>query len=149
MDLIILVVCLIICYFTGNIIEKNHYKKIKQREIALYKSPCISFGKPVLKDSTIKNGFLVSGCIVIGCDYFKAFVAGLKNLFGGNVSAYESVLDRGRREAILRMREQAVSMGAKSVVNVKIETIMVDPIGTKTNPKVCITAYGTAIKYDK
>ena len=149
MDFIIVITCLIICYFTGNVIEKNHYKKIKAREVALYKSPCLTFGKAFSKSSRIKKCSLVSGSVVIGCDYFKSFLAGLRNMFGGNVSAYESVLDRGRREALLRMREHALATKAQAVINVKIETAMIDPLGTSNNPKVCVTAYGTAIEYDK
>ena len=97
----------------------------------------------------MKNSQLVASSVVIGCDGFKSFLANLKNIFGGNVSAYELVLDRGRREAILRIREEAVKYKADLVMNLKIDTIMLDPIGTNTNPKVCITAYGTAIEYDK
>lgn len=149
MDLIIIILCLVICYITGNRIEKNHYKNIKEREIKLYKSPCITFEKNVSNSAKIVQSYLVSSSVVIGCDYFKAFLAGLKNLFGGNVSAYESVLDRGRREALLRIREDAFKNRASAVINVKIDTIMLDPIGTKGHPKVCITAYGTAIRYGK
>lgn len=149
MDGIIVITCLIICYFTGNIIEKKHYKSIKEREVYLYKSPCITYGKSFSKSAKVSKASLVSASVVIGCDYFKSFLAGLRNLFGGNVSAYESVLDRGRREALLRMREYAMAVNANAVVNVKIETIMLDPLGTSQNPKVCVTAYGTAIRYDK
>ena len=148
-QLLIIIASLVVCYFTGSTIEKNHYKKIKAREVALYKSPCMTYGKSFSKSSRIKDSYLVSGAVVIGCDYFKFFLAGLKNIFGGNVSAYESVLDRGRREAILRMRESACKQRAHAVINVKIETVMLDPLGTKQNPKVCVTAYGTAIEYDK
>ena len=149
MDLLIIITCLVICYFTGSTIEKNHYKKIKAREVALYKSPCMTYGKAFARNPKVKNSYLVSGSVVIGCDYFKSFLAGLRNLFGGNVSAYESVLDRGRREAILRMREHAQARRAHTIINAKIETVMLDPLGTKQNPKVCVTAYGTAIEYDK
>lgn len=149
MDLLIIITCLVICYFTGSTIEKNHYKKIKAREVALYKSPCMTYGKAFARNPKVKNSYLVSGSVVIGCDYFKSFLAGLRNLFGGNVSAYESVLDRGRREAILRMREYAQERRAHAIINAKIETVMLDPLGTKQNPKVCVTAYGTAIEYDK
>ena len=149
MDLLIIITCLVICYFTGSTIEKNHYKKIKAREVALYKSPCMSYGKAFARNPKVKNSYLVSASVVIGCDYFKSFLAGLRNLFGGNVSAYESVLDRGRREAILRMREYAQARRAHAIINAKIETVMLDPLGTKQNPKVCVTAYGTAIEYDK
>ena len=149
MDLLIFITCLIICYITGNMIEKNHYKEIKGREISLYKAPCLSYGKSFARDSRIKESHLVSASVVIGCDYFKAFLASLKNIFGGNVSAYESVLDRGRREAILRMREKARASRANAVINVKVETVMLDPLGTKQNPKVCVTAYGTAVEYEQ
>jgi len=149
MDFLIVIGCLIICYFTGNKIEKSHYKKIKERELRLYKSPCMTYGKSFARSTKIKNTSLVSGSVVIGCDYFKSFIASLRNLFGGNVSVYESVLDRGRREALLRMREYALAKKAHAVINVKIETVMLDPLGTTHNPKVCVTAYGTAIEYDK
>ena len=94
----------------------------------------------------VKNAKLVSASVVIGCDYFKVFLASLRNIFGGNVSAYESVLDRGRREAILRIRESAYRMNADLVMNIKIETVM---LSEQTMSQVCITAYGTAVEYDK
>lgn len=148
MDWLIVIVCLVVCYFSGNIIEKNHYKKIREREIKFYKKPYITFGKNVVNASKVEKTEFVTGEVVIGCDYFKMFLAGLRNLFGGNISAYESVLDRGRREAILRMREQAYSKGAQIIINVKIETVMLSPLGSNDKaPKVSVLAYGTAVKY--
>ena len=44
---------------------------------------------------------------MVSVDYFKRFLAGLRMIFGGRVSSYESLLDRARREALLRMRLQA------------------------------------------
>lgn len=149
-DIIIIISLLIVSYITGSVIEKRHYKSIRSRELLYYKQPYVSFAKKTINPKKVKECALVSGSIVIGCDHFKAFLASLKNLFGGNVSAYESCLDRGRREAILRMREQAFKCGANIVINVKLETINLEPIGGKHHhPKVCVLAYGTAIKYDK
>ena len=148
MDIIILLLLLFICYFTGKNVEKSHYKKIRQREIALIKKPYISFQKRVLNNKKIENIELVASSVVIGCDYFRAFLASLRNIFGGHVSTFESLLDRGRREALLRVREQALKLGANIVINVKIDSIMLDAIDTKNKaPKVCVTAYGTAVKY--
>ncbi len=149
MDLLIIIGSLVLAYFTGTIIEKNHYKKIVKREINLYKSPCISSGKLVASSSKVKKTYLVSGSVVLACDYFKMFIAGLINIFGGNVSAIESVMDRARREAILRVREQALRMSARAVINLKIETVMLNPPGSNQLPQVCVTAYGTAIIYDR
>ena len=149
MDLLILITTLVLCYLIGSRIEKSHYKKIKARELALYKQPYINFSKKINMNKKVKYSYLVSSSVVIGCDHFKSFLASLKNIFGGNVSAYESVLDRGRREAILRIREDARRKRADVVLNVKIETVMLDPLGSSKNPKVCVTAYGTAIEYAK
>ncbi len=146
MDLLIAIALLIICYFTGRSREKKHYKSIREREEKLYKQPNINFSKNVNVSKPVKNAKLVSASVVIGCDYFKVFLASLRNIFGGNVSAYESVLDRGRREAILRIRESAYRMNADLVMNIKIETVM---LSEQTMSQVCITAYGTAVEYDK
>lgn len=146
MDLLIAIALLIICYFTGRSREKKHYKSIREREVKLYKQPHINFSKNVNISQPVKNAQLVSASVVIGCDYFKVFLASLRNIFGGNVSAYESVLDRGRREAILRIRESAYRMRADLVMNIKIETVM---LSEQTISQVCITAYGTAVEYDK
>lgn len=146
MDLLIAIALLVICYFTGRSREKKHYKSIREREVKLYKQPHINFSKNVNISQPVKNAQLVSASVVIGCDYFKVFLASLRNIFGGNVSAYESVLDRGRREAILRIRESAYRMRADLVMNIKIETVM---LSEQTMSQVCITAYGTAVEYDK
>ncbi len=149
LDLIVIIGTLIICCFIGNHIEKEHYKDIQRREVALFKKRCISFSKRTVNPEKVEHAQLVSASVVVGCDYFKAFIAGLKNFFGGNVSAYETVLDRGRREALLRMRELAVRLNADVIINTKLETVILDPMGTTKNPKVSIIAYGTAIKYVK
>ncbi len=149
MDLIIFIAALIVCYVTGSIIENSHYKNISEREAKLAYAPYISFAKNALGKQKVKNSFLVSSSVVVGCDYFKAFLAALRNFFGGQVSAYESVMDRGRREAVLRVREKALAGKANAVVNLKIDTVMLEPVGGRKFPKVCVLAYGTAIEYDK
>jgi len=89
---------------------------------------------------------LVSGSVVIANDYFKSFVAGLRNLFGGKVRTYETLLDRARREAVLRMKDEAKSLGAESVFNVKYETSNIAGQYSKTLPIIEVHAYGTALK---
>ncbi len=149
MDLIILIIVLIVCYFTGKMVEKNHYKRIKERELLLIKKPYVSFGKNILNKKSVASAQLVASTVVIGCDRFRTFLAGLRNIFGGHVSTFESLLDRGRREAMLRIREQAAKIGADIVINVKVDSVTLDPIEySKSNaPKTCVTAYGTAIRY--
>ena len=69
--------------------------------------------------NTIENAELVTGSVVISVDYFKRFVSFLRDIFGGRVGAYESLIDRARREAILRMKENA--KGADIILNLKLK----------------------------
>lgn len=147
-DLIILAVILIVTYITGSVIEKNHYKSIKQREIALIRKPIVNYGvKEWDSKRKIKHVELVTGEVVVGVGYFKSFVASLKSLFGGRLTSIESVMDRGRREAILRMREKAV--GANFIINARVDTVMLNDLGGKNaDPQCAIIASGTAITYE-
>ncbi len=147
-DLIFLIILLCITYFTGSIIEKNHFKKIKQREIRLIKKPIITYGtKRFQTNRPVKKVELVTGEVVISGDYFKNFVASLKNLFGGKLTPFESILDRARREALLKMREKAAN--ASIIVNARIETVLLNNIYIPNSvPQCAIIAYGTAITYD-
>ena len=63
---------------------------------------------------------MVCGSAVISIDYFKRILAGLRNIFGGTVKSYETLIDRARREALLRMKEKADD--ATMIINVRIET---------------------------
>lgn len=148
-DILFIIVLLAFTYATGCIIEKNHYKKIKQREIALFRQPNITFSAKDWKiDKRVRKVELVTGEVVISGDYFKNFVASLKNIFGGRLTSFESVLDRGRREAILRMREKAKY--ANFIINTRIESVMLNNVYSKESvPQCAIIAYGTAITYEK
>jgi len=82
---------------------------------------------------------------VISVDYFKVFVAGLKSLIGGRMTPYESLIDRARREAILRMKEQARELGATMIFNSKFELVSLYKGTRNTIQSVEGLAYGTAM----
>ncbi len=148
-DILLLLIVLGITFMTGTIIEKRHFENIKKREIALIKKPIINFGaKTWHTNRKIKSIQLVTGECVISGDYFKNFVASLKSFFGGRLTTFESVLDRGRREAILRMREKA--RGANFIINTRIESVMINDTYNpqESVPQCAIIAYGTAITYE-
>lgn len=148
LDLIVLLCVLLVTYGTGSYLEKKHFKKIKQREIALIKKPIITFGaKKWTTNRKIKKIELVTGEVVISGDYFKNFVASLKNFFGGRLTPFESIMDRARREALLRMREKAKN--AHIIVNARIESVMLsDVYNPQSIPQCAIIAYGTAVTYE-
>jgi uncharacterized protein YbjQ (UPF0145 family) len=88
---------------------------------------------------------MVCGNVVISVDYFKTVVAGLRNLVGGNITAYESLLDRARREAVLRMQQEARAGGAQIIINTKFETSRVSGSAGRGIGSVEVLAYGTAL----
>jgi uncharacterized protein YbjQ (UPF0145 family) len=81
----------------------------------------VSFEK-LPQDWTVGSAGLVTGSVVVSLDYFKRVIAGLRGLIGGRIKTYEPLLDRARREALLRLVESAKRDGFDAVVNVRLET---------------------------
>ena len=72
----------------------------------------------------------------IGKDIF----AGLKNIIGGEISEYTKLQAQSREQALKRMVDDAESLGANAIVNVRFTTSMVMQGASE------ILAYGTAVK---
>lgn len=143
-QLIIVAVLVTLGYFFGRRAEKKHFDSLIEREGMMNSLPAMASRMPP-QDGNKYEQVLVSGSVVVANDYFKTFVAGLRNLFGGKISTYESLLDRARREALLRMKEQAINGGAQYVFNVKYETINISGQNRKKPPVIEAHAYGTAL----
>jgi len=69
----------------------------------------------------------------------RDIMAGIKNLFGGELVGYTELLQEAREEATERMVEQAESIGANAVINVRYSTSSV------TAGAAELFAYGTAV----
>lgn len=143
-NIFIVLLLLVLGYVFGRLAEWRHYKSIRRREDEF--SDLIVIVSKTLPPMTPSPGAtLVRGSAVISVDYFKRFIANLRKIFGGRLKTYESLLDRARREAILRMQEQARELGATMIFNMRFETSSIskgrrDAVGT-----VEVLAYGTAI----
>jgi len=144
---LILIILICIGYIGGTIAEMRHYRSIIAREKVFLKLPTVTIHRILEKDAEIKSVEMVQGSAVISVDYFKRILAVLINFFGGEVKSYESLLDRARREATLRMKEKALN--ADIILNTRIET---STIGRNANRRNSIgsieaIAYGTSIIY--
>lgn len=142
-DLIFFLVLLGCGYVFGQLAEKRHFRSIIAREAELQDLLC--FSERSIPAAYSGDAALVCGSVVISIDYFKRFVAGLRNFIGGRVSSYESLLERARREAMLRMKEEARARGASSVWNVRLETASIAKDNDQTIGAVEVVAYGTAV----
>jgi uncharacterized protein YbjQ (UPF0145 family) len=83
---------------------------------------------------------MVTGSTIRAKHAGKDILAGLKNIFGGELKAYTELLNESRSEAMSRMVAQASEMGANAVVNVRFATTNVAPGAAE------ILVYGTAVK---
>jgi uncharacterized protein YbjQ (UPF0145 family) len=70
------------------------------------------------------------------------FLAGVKNIVGGEIKGYTALLADAREEAMYRMKLDAYNMGADAVIGVNFSTSMID-VGAAE-----ITAFGTAVKLE-
>ncbi|MCF6283307.1 MAG: YbjQ family protein [Candidatus Polarisedimenticolaceae bacterium] len=143
-DLIVFVVLLACGFAFGRYAENRHYRSIIQREEELRGIPAIAIRFPPIMTPRPETA-LVSGSVVIAEDYFKRFLFGLRSLVGGRVRSYETLVDRGRREAIIRMKQQTVDLGGSMVFNIKLETAAIASGRKGRIGAIEIHAYGTAI----
>ena len=131
-------------FFFGRHAESKHYKSIFAREDEL-RAIVVTTERFARPNHTHHTALLVSGSVVISVDYFKVVAAGLRKLIGGRIRSYESLLDRARRESILRMQAQAKAMGAELVINMKFETSRISGSAGKGVGSMEVLAYGTAL----
>lgn len=143
-EIAIFLVLLLLGFVFGRLAEKRHYRRIREREDAC-RSLLVVPGRVLPGQYVHHQSRLVRGNVVISVDYFKVVVAGLRNLVGGRVATFESLLDRARREAILRMQAEARECGADAVYNMKFETSRVSGNAGQSVGSVEVLAYGTAL----
>ena len=83
---------------------------------------------------------VVSGSTVRAKHIGRDIMASLKNIVGGELTGYTELLEEARQEAIDRMQEQAQSVGANAIVNIRFSTSSVAQGAAE------LFAYGTAVK---
>lgn len=149
LGLILFLALLLVGLLAGGWNERRHYESIRRREAALAALPVMPSAEWDT-DREVEAAWLVSSSVVVSVDYFKRFAMGIRNLFGGNVRSYESLLDRARREAVLRVKELCGGR-ADIVVNLRLDTSSISGAKAKRDANsigaVEVIASGTAVRY--
>ncbi len=91
---------------------------------------------------TIEHYGLVQGSTIRAKHVGRDFMAGLKNIVGGELKGYTELLVESRRQATDRMVAQADELGANAVVNVRYSTSSVAQGAAE------ILCYGTAVRVE-
>lgn len=84
---------------------------------------------------------LVRGCTVQSKNFGRDFMSGLKNLVGGEITAYTEMMNEARAIATKRMVEEAERLGADAVVGMRYASAAVMQGAAE------VICYGTAVKY--
>jgi len=131
----------------GSRIERGHYRSIVEREAHFRAQPAFST-KQFDAPGPIRSASLATGSVVVSVDHFKRFLSGFRMFFGGEVRSYSSLIDRGRREAVLRMKESHPD--ADAYINTRLETSTISSTtGNEGIGTIEVLAYGTAVHYDR
>ncbi len=129
----------------GWIVEANHFRRLEEGERQLGHL-VVSDLKQLPENWAASDASLVCGEAAIARDSLKSFLAGLRRLVGGRIRAYETLMERARREALLRMLRQAQAAGANAVWNVRVSSSAVGGGERQKTFGVLVIAYGTALK---
>ena len=127
-------------WFFGSRHERQHLAQlsIAEQELSHIMVSSERFYVPKLVANT--EGELVLGSVVIAQDYFKMIIARLLSIFGKNLTTYETLLDRARREALVRMRTEAQANGYNHIYCLRLEVSNINQLGSMVEA----IAYGTA-----
>ena len=83
---------------------------------------------------------IVKGTVVQSKNFGKDFMAGMKTLVGGEIKDYTEMLNEARQIAIKRMVDEAESLGADAVLNIRFAS------SSMMESAAEVVAYGTAVK---
>lgn len=142
--LVITVILVVVGYTFGSAKERRHFAELAAAE-ARYQHILVSDQKHLPIGWEASQPVLVTGSVVVATDYFKNFTAFFRNLFGGRIIGLERLVERGRREAIVRMLDQAYQHRANAVWCVRIETSCIGADENKSASGIEVVAYGTAM----
>lgn len=136
-DWIFAIVLFVVGWYFGARAEKKHLASLQKDESDLAHITVSSerFFEPV----GVRDSVFVTGSVVIAQDRFKLVMAAIMSLFGKNLTVYESLLDRARREAVVRAKSQADKAGCDTIYGLRFEMCDIDG-------GVEVLAYGVAVK---
>ncbi|TWT86763.1 hypothetical protein Mal64_35930 [Pseudobythopirellula maris] len=116
----------------GTAMERRHLRRLESREQAhagFLVTQLKSY--PGAVDTSVTPRMYAAEAVV-ATDYLKSFLSGIRKFFGGELKSYKSLLERARREAQMKVVEQAAADGYDTACNFRYITA---DIGGALNPK--------------
>lgn len=127
-------------WITATLLERRHNARMTEREKLL---DGVRVCTTKQAGPLAQEGIMITGSVVVAHDFFRTIIIQLRKLIGGNIKPYERLVTRGRREAFIRLREEAVLRGFDRVVNIRFDSAHVSG---RFLSAVEMVVYGTGIK---
>jgi uncharacterized protein YbjQ (UPF0145 family) len=134
-------------FFVGGAIERSHFRGLDRREgehAGFLITQLKSYPGAVAGPSPPT---MLCGEAVISSDYLKTWLASIRKIFGGEMRSYQSLLVRARREALLRIIEEARRLGYNAVCNVRYASTDIGGGAKRRNRAVMVTILASATAY--
>ncbi|MEM6330001.1 MAG: heavy metal-binding domain-containing protein [Planctomycetota bacterium] len=139
-------------FFVGGYVESRHFKRLDAREaeaegFLVTQLKSIPGGAGSAAASTRLPPQIFMAEAVIASDYLKTFLSGVRKFFGGEMRSYQTLLERARREALMRIVEQARDAGYDAAYNLRYETADIGGATSKQRRVVTVAVLATATAY--
>lgn len=135
----------------GRINEKRHFRQLDLAD-AEYSDIFVTQLKTFPERAAdSKPPQMLVAEVVIATDWMKSFVAGIVNLFGGEIKAYQRMQERARREATVRLLAQARELGYNGLCNLRLDTASIGGGASNSGKKNAIVVapiLASATAYD-
>lgn len=134
LQIVITLILIGVGFYCGKRTENRHFHELSTQEQAL-SHIIVSTERRITLD---QHGKLVMGSVVLAQDHFKHYFGIILSVLGKNLTTHETILQRARREALLRAKIQAHAQGAHHIYGLRFET-------TNIGNGIEVIAYGTAV----
>ena len=143
----VLLLCLGIVF--GSLAERRHYADILRREDKYHHVIQTQTGSYLMPRVGADPPTLICSETTVATDYFKRFLAGIRTFFGGEIRGYNSLVERARRETLVKLLQQAEGLGFNAICNVRLEPADVGGnVQRAGQSMVCIVGSATAYHSD-
>lgn len=141
LEWLILALVIGLAFFTSRWLRFRHLRQLSLAEARLTKIQLHQHSV----DCQLSLG-LVASELVISLDAFSTFGLLLLNLVGGSSRMANELLVRARREAVVRLKREAVALGATGIMQLRFEQLTFGSGDRRNQRRFCIQAYGTAYR---
>lgn len=141
-----LVILLLVGLIAGTITRRRHLDSLAERERD-YADVAVSDLRSFVRGRPARLApRLVTSEVVLANDFLGTWLGALRQWFGGELLAYAELVERARREALLRLQERARTEGYTALANLRIESADLGGAEARRGARVvavvaCATAY--------